>query len=148
MKLQSKIWFDRTINMPFESDVKFDKNGICEMDITDEQADHLVVSIQGLSIVEEGGTKKSSAKQKEKVIEGGEGKDGLENKEQIEKNQTELSEDQKKEAAAIEKQGAIDKINAIKKVKDLQTLAASFPAEEWQNMTKAVDLKNYLISKL
>lgn len=139
MKLQSTEWKNRTIHLPHVSNAQFDADGICEVEITDDQAKYLTTNIKHLTVVAEEG-KPKKAKKKEEVIEGTAPVVG---EEKIAENASELTAEQN-----AEKQSAIDNINSVKGLKALKELAESFPSEEWSHLTKVVDLKNYLISKL
>lgn len=143
MKLESKIWKNRTIHLPNHSNTMFDENGICDIDITEEFADYLVKHIAELSIFEE--TKKKEKISNSKVLEG---QGSFENQSQIDKNsidvkkEIQMSDDQK------QKNEAIEKISSIKNLKKLKELADNFEKEEWEQLKTVEDFKNYLISKI
>lgn len=141
MKFKSKFWKDRSLHLPgIDKAVAFDKNGECEINVDDKQAEYIVKNCQGLSIVEEDGSERKT--KTEEVVNG---QAPLANGEEIKQNQEELD---KENAIKQAKQEATDKINAIKKLADLKELANSFPEDEWKEFTTIAQFKTYLISKI
>lgn len=145
MKIKSKNWISRTINMPLIGVATFDQNGVCDKDCTEEQANFLVKEVTGIEILPEEVVEKAKAKTKEDVLEK---KVEVANKEQLDTNTDELANEKAASDPEKEKQEAIKKINKIKSVAKLKELAQDFPKEEWELITAPEELKKYLISKI
>lgn len=145
MKIKSKNWISRTINMPLIGVATFDQNGVCDKDCTEEQANFLVKEVTGIEILPEEVKEKVKEKTKEDVLEK---KTELDNKEQLDTNTNELANEKAASDPEKQKQENIEKINKIRSVAKLKELAESFPKEEWEAITNPEELKKYLISKI
>ena len=144
MKLQSKFWKDRKINMPERAGVYFDSNGIADIEVDEKEARYLCTNITGLSFIE---TDEQLVADKVVVIDGND-KNVLENNAEIETNELALEENKASNEDEIAKREAIDTINGINKLKELKELAKEFNREEWVNFSTIEEFKTYLISKI
>ena len=142
MKLISTIYKDRTLHLPDASNTYFDKDGICELNIDQAQAEYLCKNILGLKIYEDGDFIENK---KEEVITG---VAEPVNTEAIQENQEVMKADSDNTTHEQERSAAIAKINKIKSLKKLKELAVDFDKSEWGAYTTIEQLKQYLIKKV